>query len=77
MPTEFGIKTAPSIYYAARSRPPSRREIDDEKLRTEIQRVYDENYRVYGAKKMCVSSTERASRWAAVGLSGSCASSVS
>jgi putative transposase len=50
--TDFGIKIAPSTYYAARSRPVSRREIDDEKLMTEIQRVYDENYRVYGAKKV-------------------------
>jgi putative transposase len=50
--TEFGIKIAPSTYYAALTRPISRREIDDEKLMAEIQRVYDENYRVYGAKKM-------------------------
>jgi putative transposase len=50
--TGFGIKIAPSTYYAALTRPPSRREIEDEKLMTEIQRVYDENYRVYGAKKI-------------------------
>jgi putative transposase len=50
--TDFGIKIAPSTYYAALTRPPSRREIDDEKLMNEIQRVYDENYRVYGARKM-------------------------
>jgi putative transposase len=50
--TEFGVKIAPSTYYAARSRPKSRREIEDEKLMTEIRRVYDENYRVYGAKKI-------------------------
>jgi hypothetical protein len=47
--TEYGIKIAPSTYYAALTRPPSRREIEDEKLMEEIQRVYDENYRVYGA----------------------------
>src|SRR5690348_3458258 len=46
------MKIAPSTYYAALARPVSRREIDDEKLMKEIQRVYDENYRVYGAKKM-------------------------
>jgi putative transposase len=50
--TEFGIKIAPSTYYAARSRLKSRREIEDEKLMIEIQRVYDENYRVYGTRKM-------------------------
>jgi putative transposase len=50
--TEFGVKIAPSTYYAAQSRPKSRREIEDEKLMTEIQRVYDENYRVYGARKI-------------------------
>ncbi len=52
MLTDFGIKIAPSTYYAALTRPTSRREIEDEKLMTEIQRVYDENYRVYGAKKI-------------------------
>jgi putative transposase len=50
--TEFGVTIAPSTYYAARSRPKSRREIEDEKLMTEIRRVYDENYRVYGARKI-------------------------
>ena len=52
MLNEFGIKIAPSTYYAALTRPKSRREIEDEKLMTEIQRVYDENYRVYGARKI-------------------------
>lgn len=52
MLTEFGIKIAPSTYYAARSRPKSRREIEDAKLMTEIRRVYDENYQVYGARKI-------------------------
>ena len=52
MLTGFGIKIAPSTYYAAQSRPKSRREIEDEKLMTEIRRVYDENYRVYGARKI-------------------------
>jgi putative transposase len=50
--TDFGVKIAPSTYYAALARPKSRREIEDEKLMTEIRRVYDENYRVYGAKKI-------------------------
>jgi putative transposase len=50
--TEFGVAIAPSTYYAALTRPKSWREIEDEKLMTEIQRVYDENYRVYGARKV-------------------------
>jgi putative transposase len=50
--TEFGIKIAPSTYYAALARPRSRREIEDEKLMTDIRRVYDENYWVYGARKI-------------------------
>jgi len=50
--TEFGVTIAPSTYYAARSRPKSRREVRDEELMVEIQRVYDENYRVYGAWKI-------------------------
>lgn len=52
MLTDFGIKIAPSTYYAALTRPKSRRAIEDEELMTEIRRVYDENYRVYGAKKI-------------------------
>jgi putative transposase len=50
--TEFGIKIAPSTYYAVRSRPKSRREVEDGQLMAEIRRVYDDNYRVYGARKM-------------------------
>jgi putative transposase len=50
--TEFGIKIAPSTYYAARARPKSRREVRDEELMKEITRVYDENYQVYGADKI-------------------------
>ena len=56
---EFGVEPictvlpiAPSTYYASRSRPPSRRALRDEKLKHEIGRVYDANYRVYGARKL-------------------------
>lgn len=52
MLTEFGIKIAPSTYYAALSRPKSAREVFDEELMMEIQRVYDEHYKVYGVRKM-------------------------
>jgi putative transposase len=50
--TEYGMKIAPSTYYAALSRPTSERELRDEELMREIARVYDENYRVYGARKI-------------------------
>lgn len=52
MLTEFGVKIAPSTYYAARSRPKSAREVRDEELMREIRRVFDDNYRVYGARKI-------------------------
>ncbi len=52
MLTEFGVKIAPSTYYAARSRPKSARAVRDEELMKEIRRVFDENYRVYGADKI-------------------------
>jgi putative transposase len=39
-------------YRAARTRPPSDREIRDEQLMTELATVHRENYSVYGVKKM-------------------------
>ncbi|MEV5712202.1 IS3 family transposase [Actinoallomurus sp. NPDC052274] len=50
--SEHGTKIAPSTYYAARSRPASARAIRDERLKTEITRVFEDNYRVYGARKI-------------------------
>jgi putative transposase len=56
---EFGVEPicavlpiAPSTYYAARSRAPSARALRDEELRREIRRVFESNYRVYGARKV-------------------------
>jgi putative transposase len=46
------LQFAPSTYYAAKSRPPSRRQIRDEQLKPLIERVFDDNYRVYGAEKI-------------------------
>ena len=43
---------APQTYYAARNRPPSARALRDEVLEPEIERVFDDNYRVYGAPKV-------------------------
>ena len=56
---EFGVEPicrvlqlAPSTYWSAKRRPASARSIRDEELKVEIRRVYDENYRVYGAPKI-------------------------
>lgn len=52
MLTEFGLKIAPSTYYAALTRPKSERQKRDEELMEEIKRVHKENYGVYGADKI-------------------------
>jgi putative transposase len=46
------LEIAPSVYYAAKTRPPSTRALRDEWLGTHIRRIWDENYQVYGARKI-------------------------
>jgi transposase InsO family protein len=46
------LPIAPSTYYSAKSRPPSQRTTRDEELKGEIRRVWKDNYRVYGARKV-------------------------
>ncbi len=46
------LPIAPSTYYASKSRPLSERALHDRELETEIQRIYDENYQVYGVRKV-------------------------
>jgi putative transposase len=46
------LQLAPSTYWSAKRRPLSARSIRDEELKVEIMRVFDENYRVYGAPKI-------------------------
>ena len=46
------LQVAPSTYYAAKSRPPSARSVRDEELTVEVRRVFEQNYRVYGARKI-------------------------
>jgi putative transposase len=46
------LPIAPSTYYHARRRPPSARRRRDEELKVEIRRVYDDNFGVYGARKV-------------------------
>jgi putative transposase len=50
--TEHGCKIAPSSYYDAIARGPSARAARDELLKTAISRVWQENYGVYGARKV-------------------------
>ena len=52
MLADAGVQIAPSTYYAARTRTPSRRVLRDEELSKEIARVHAENYDVYGARKV-------------------------
>ena len=46
------LQFASQTYYAAKARPPSDRELRDETLKPEILRVFEENYKVYGAPKI-------------------------
>ena len=46
------LQFAPSTYYAAKQRPPSQRAQRDRQLKAQIRRVWEENYRVYGADKI-------------------------
>jgi putative transposase len=50
--TDFGLQIAPSTYYAALTRPPSARAVRDEELKEMIDKIYRENYSVYGARKV-------------------------
>ena len=46
------LQFAPARYYAAASRTPSARAVRDEELKVEVQRVWTENRRLYGADKV-------------------------
>src|SRR6202162_2775627 len=46
------LEVAPSTYYAALKRPPSARQVRDQELKPEIERVHHENFDVYGVEKM-------------------------
>jgi putative transposase len=46
------LQVAPSSYYAARRRPPSARAVRDAQLAPRIQQVFDDNYQVYGVRKL-------------------------
>ncbi len=46
------MKIAPSTYHAATKRPPSARGVRDAQLKVEITRVHEDNYGVYGIRKV-------------------------
>ena len=46
------LEIAPSTYYAAVSRTPSRRRLRDAQLKLEIERVHADNFGVYGIEKV-------------------------
>jgi len=50
--TAADVPIAPSTFYAARTRPPSARAARDKELKAVIARVHEENYGVYGVRKM-------------------------
>jgi len=47
-----GVQVAVSAYYAAKKRPASARAIRDADLRPRLRTLWDDNYRVYGARKL-------------------------
>ena len=46
------LQFAPSTYYDAKTRQPSRRAVTDAELKVAIARVYKDNLEVYGAEKI-------------------------
>jgi len=46
------LQVAPSTYYAAKSRPPSARALEDAALKPQLTRIHEENFGVYGARKL-------------------------
>jgi putative transposase len=46
------LQIAPSSYYAAKRRPPSARAVSDAELGSKVLKVFNDNYRVYGARKV-------------------------
>jgi transposase InsO family protein len=46
------LPIAPSTYHEAHRRPPSARAVRDEELKTQIARVHEANFGVYGARKV-------------------------
>ena len=50
--TQHGCQIAPAAYYDAARRVPSARAVRDEQLKVLISRVHQDNYGVYGTRKV-------------------------
>jgi putative transposase len=50
--SKAGLQVAASTYYAAKTRRPSARARRDADLRPQLRRLWEDNYRVYGARKL-------------------------
>jgi len=48
------LPIAASTYYAAKKRPTALRTLRDEDLKVEIERVWEDNFKVYGARKIWI-----------------------
>jgi len=46
------LQVAPSSYYAAKNREPSQRAVRDQQLTPQLVQLWNDNYRVYGARKL-------------------------
>ena len=46
------LQVAPSTYYAAKTRTPSARQVRDAAMRDVVRQLWEDNYRVYGARKI-------------------------
>ena len=49
---DAGLQVAPSTYYAAKTRPVAARSVRDAELRPVLRQLWEDNYRVYGARKL-------------------------
>ncbi|WP_166787407.1 MULTISPECIES: hypothetical protein [Cryobacterium] len=71
--SEFGVEpicrelqVAPSSYYAAKFRPPSKRSVSDAVTAARIHAVHKDNFGVYGARKVhACNSAATGTRWPA------------
>jgi len=50
--SQADVQIAPSTYYAAKARGPSRRAVQDQKTTAVIRQLHADNYGVYGARKV-------------------------
>jgi len=51
-PILHALEVAPSTYYCAKARPPSKRSLSDAALKPRILKLWKDNYEVYGVRKI-------------------------